>query len=235
MIGLTFALPAESSGIRRLLTNVRRISPSGVEIIHGEIHGKGIAILHTGVGRKICERRMPDFLRAQSISCLISTGFAGGLRDSVSVGDLLIAENFTSPDLLGPARDLLENHRAKYGNLHTAATMIDDANQRVTLAVETDSMAVDMETDFIARACSERNIPLLSLRALSDTPLHPFPAPPAILFDLERQETPFVAMVFYLTTHPMSVPRLIRFARQISRTRQALTSALVELLRSDRF
>ncbi len=235
MIGLTFALPTESCGFRRLLINRRDVSTSGVEVLHGEIHGKGVALLHTGVGRKICEQRIRDFLRAQPITCLISSGFAGALDDNISVGELLVAENFSDPNLLGLSRDLLVKHRAKFGRLHTATTMIDDASGRAALATETGAVAVDMETEFIAHACSERNIPMLSLRVISDTPLQSLPAPPAVLFDLNRQRTPLAALAFHLTTHPMSVPRLIGFARQISRAREALTSALVELLLSERF
>ena len=233
MIAITFALPAESADFRRLLTARRDVLSDGVKIIHGQRHGKSIALLHTGVGRKICEQRVGAFLRAQPLSCLISAGFAGGLSNNLSVGELLVAENFSSRDFLERTRKLLAQHHAQFGKLHTAATMIDDADQRAALAVENGAVAVDMETEFIARSCLEHGIPLLSLRAISDTPLQPFPAPPAVLFDLERQKTRFAPLAFYLTRHPISAVRMIGFAQRISRARRALTSALDDLLRSE--
>jgi nucleoside phosphorylase len=233
MIAITFALPTESSDFRRLLAERRDVVSNGVKIIRGQRHGKSIALLHTGVGREICDRRVGAFLRAQPLSCLISAGFAGGLSNSLSVGELLVAENFSNRNLFEATRNLLATHHAQFGTLHTAATMVDKASQRAALAVETGAVAVDMETEFIARDCAQLGIPLLSLHAISDTPLQPFPVPPAVLFDLERQKTRLASLAFYLTRHPISAVRMIGFAQRISRARQTMTSAIDELLRSD--
>ena len=194
MIAITFALRAESADFRRLLTGRRDIVVNGVKAIHGHRHGKSLALLHTGVGQEICERRIGPFLRAQPLSCLISAGFAGGLSNSLSVGELLIAENFSDRILLETTRGLLAKHHAQFGTLHTAPTMVDKATERATLAVETGAVAVDMETEFIARECATLGIPLLSLHAISDTPLQPFPVPPAVLFDPERQQTRLLSL-----------------------------------------
>ncbi|MEP6686619.1 MAG: hypothetical protein ABJB22_07575 [Verrucomicrobiota bacterium] len=233
MIGITFALPDESADFRRLLVERRDALSEGVKIIHGQRHGKSVALLHIGVGRTICEQRVGAFLRAQTLSCVISAGFAGGLSSSLSVGELLVAENFSSHNLLKTSRKLLAKYHARFGTLHTATTMIDTAIQRDALAVETGAVAVDMETEFIARECVQFGIPLLSLRAISDTPLQPFPVPPAVLFDPERQKTPYASLAFYLMRHPISAARMMGFVRRIFHARQALTSALDELLRSE--
>jgi nucleoside phosphorylase len=233
MIAITFALPVESTNFRGLLAERRDVLRDGVKIIHGQWHGKTIALLHTGVGRTICERRIGPFLRAQPFSCLISAGFAGGLSNKISLSELFVAENFSSRDFLEANRKLLATHHAQFGKLHTAPTMIDAANQRAALAAETGAGAVDMETEVIARECAKHGIPLLSLRAISDTPLQPLPAPPAVLFDLERQKTPFGSLAFYLTSHPTSGFRMIAFARRISNARQAIASALQDLLQSN--
>jgi nucleoside phosphorylase len=234
MIAITFALPVESADFRRLLSGRREVLSDGVKIIGGRRHGKSIALLHTGVGRKTCEQRI-DILLRQSLSGVISAGFAGGLSGTLSVGDLLVAENFSSPDSLERVCPLLAEHHVCFGKLHTAGSMIDDADQRAALAVETGAIAVDMETEFIARACAKLALPLLSLRAISDTPLQPFPAPPALLFDLDRQKPRFAALALYLTRHPTSAVGMMAFAKQISRARQTLTSALDDLVRCEEF
>ena len=54
MIAITFALPAESSDFVALLENPALDSREGVESIRGRLHGKSVAVIHTGVGRKIC-------------------------------------------------------------------------------------------------------------------------------------------------------------------------------------
>jgi len=71
---------------------------------------------------------------------------------------------------------------------------------------------------------------LISLRAISDTASQPFPAPPSVLFDSERQQTSYGRLLAYLLRHPGSIWRLFRFARQIARVRAALTEAIVALV-----
>ncbi|MBA3651954.1 MAG: hypothetical protein H0W66_10870, partial [Chthoniobacterales bacterium] len=104
--------------------------------------------------------------------------------------------------------------------------IIQNAAERAQFAREHDAAAVDMETEWIAQACSARKIPLLSLRVISDTAAAPFPAPPAVLFDLERQQTNPGRLSAYLFRHPTAFVRLIRFARQIAAARANLAAAL---------
>jgi hypothetical protein len=89
-----------------------------------------------------------------------------------------------------------------------------------------------METEFIARACAEHAIRLLSLRVITDTPTQPFPAPPRTLFDIERQQTRITALAKFLIAHPNRVPSLLQFAKRIARARKILADALVEVVRS---
>jgi hypothetical protein len=73
---------------------------------------------------------------------------------------------------------------------------------------------------------------MLSLRAISDTAAAPFPAPPNVLFDLERQQTSAARLARHLFTHPSAVVRLMRFARQIALARASLATALKTLVES---
>jgi hypothetical protein len=88
-----------------------------------------------------------------------------------------------------------------------------------------------METEFIVRGCAKRGIPLLSLRGISDTPREPFPVAPEILFNLEQQRTDIAALATFLVAHPSRIPRLIQFARRITRVRKILTNALLAVVR----
>src|SRR4051794_15193767 len=92
MIVITFALPAESSALPRGL---------------GRSRDGQVEIFHTGVGAKVCRERLRAFLETRSPSLLISSGFAGALRDDVKVGQLFIAENFSDPAEVERARTLL--------------------------------------------------------------------------------------------------------------------------------
>jgi adenosylhomocysteine nucleosidase len=226
MIAVTFALPAESSGFLNRLHNRTRSDRNGAATIRGKIGNRAIEIFHTGVGEKVCRQRMARLLQDRQLDCLISAGFAGALTDQLDIGDLLLAQNFSTVEL-GKARSLLINLPIHVANLLTVPSMIDSNEERNKIARATGAAAVDMETEFIARACAEHGVPLLSLRAISDTPRQRFPAPAHVLFNIERQRTSVVRLVLYLLRHPTRLRGLIRFISQITRARESLTKALV--------
>ena len=232
-IAITFALPAESSGFVRLLTEPTTSGPAGIESIRGQIHGRSVAVFHTGVGEKSCRARIENFLRHQDFKYLISAGFAGGLDPELQVGDLLLSENFSSRELLSSPHLDFAGSELFVAKLATVPVVIDSKSERDRWAAESGAAAVDMETEFIAAACAAHGVPMLSVRVMSDTPAEPFPAPPGVLFDLEKQKTNFARLTFHLVTHPGAIMRLNAFRRRITLARQALTSALDKLLRVD--
>src|SRR2546430_8748142 len=197
MIAVTFALPAESREFLRSLTNKSRADRNGVRTVRGKIDDRTIEVLHTGVGERVCRQRVGKFLSAtgrirpgdhdQNFDYLISAGFAGALNDELQLGDLLLAKNVST-------LRLKENFSVSTLPIHiadllTVPALIDSSEERNKLALTSGAVAVDMETEFIARGRAAHAITVLSLRVISDTPKELFPAPTDVLFDIERQHT----------------------------------------------
>src|SRR5712692_1350874 len=231
MIVVTFALPAESSALISRLREKNRAHCDGEKIIHGKIDNQSVAIFHTGVGRKSCEHKIDNLLRDERPEFLICSGFAGSAREDLQVGDLILAENFSDSELLSTARQLLAARNPRVIKLFSSTSIIDSVAERNEIARAHRADAVDMETETIAQACATRGIRMLSLRVISDSVREPFPAPPSVLFDIERQRTDFAKLAPHLLRHPGTTWYLLRFARQISRAREALTNAIVALMR----
>ena len=228
MIAITFALPAESSEFLRRLGNKSRAERNGIRTIRGTLDDREIEVLHTGVGEKVCRERVGKFLQDQEFEFLMSAGFAGALNDELRVGDLLLARNFLTLALND--RRPFSSLPIRTADLLTLPALIDSSEERNEIAHSTDAAAVDMETEFIARACAEYGIPLLSLRVITDTPTQPFPAPPSVLFDIQQQRTHIAVLAKFLLAHPRRMPRLIQFARRIALARSILANALVALI-----
>ena len=245
MIALTFALPAESSGIVALI-RARKITrlPTG-EIISGKIGQHEIAIFHTGVGRVACERLLPHFLRTIRPKLLISSGFAGAVSGNLQVGDVIIAANLSDPDLVA----IVQRQNNSMGNagsdelaaplsrpgrrfvrLFTVDSVVHSSAERLRVAREQSADAVDMETEKIAEICRAEAVRMLSVRVISDTAESPLPLPPDVLFDVNRQKTNLRKMARYLVRHPFAIARLTRFAGQVRRARRVLTRALPDIL-----
>src|SRR3954464_15743561 len=117
MIAITFALPAESSDFVRRLHNAGRNSREGVESVRGQLHGKNVAVIHTGVGRKTCRDRLEVLLRRENFAGLISAGFAGALEKDLRVGHLLVAENFSNQELVSSPKLELADETTFLGKL----------------------------------------------------------------------------------------------------------------------
>jgi len=231
MIAVTFALPAESSEFLRRLANRSRADRHGLRTFQGTVEHRSIEVVYTGVGEKICRERIEKFIENQRFELLISAGFAGSLNHELQVNDLIVAKNLSTVDLKR-AQSLLPNTSMHAADMLTMSAMIDSGEERERIARESGASAVDMETEFIARACALHGIPLLALRVITDTPAKPFPAPPAVLFDVHRQRTPIGAFAKFFLTNPKRMPDIIACARRIARARTILTNALVEIVRT---
>src|SRR4029434_5402758 len=118
----------------------------------GKGENRTIDVLHTGVGEKICRQRMAIFLQHRQFTYLISAGFAGALNDQLHVGDLLLAENFSTAQL-SEARLALSKLSIHIADLLTVPSIIDPSEERIKIGQATGAAAADMETEFIARAC----------------------------------------------------------------------------------
>jgi len=227
MIAVTFALPTESSEFLRRLGNKSRANRNGIRIVRGTIGHRSIEVIHTGVGENICRQRIGRFLENQQFDSLITAGFAGSLNHQLQVNDLLVAKNFSTVDLKHAS---LSNVSIYAANMLTVPALIDSGEQRERIAHESGASAVDMETEFIARACATHDIPLLAMRVITDTPTQPFPAPPRVLFDIQRQRTPIAALAGFFLAHPRRLPGLVQFAKRIARARKTLSNALVRIV-----
>jgi adenosylhomocysteine nucleosidase len=220
MIAIAFALRAESAGL-------------AAQLRAGRIDERRVTIVHTGVGRKGCELRIDRFLRDERPDFLISSGFAGGVREDLRAGDLVLAENFSDRQLLSNARRILAGHNVQAAKLFTSTSIIDSAAERNEIARTNGAAAIDMETECVAQVCAAHGVRMLSVRVVSDSVREPFPVPPRILFDVERQKTDFVRLATYLIAHPVAVPGLLRFGKQIRLARKNLTNGLLALLKSE--
>jgi Phosphorylase superfamily len=244
MIVVTFALPAESSAFIRSLKNVRRIGP----VVRGELkhptslravgstkpeaniehRTSKVCVLHTGVGAAKCEERLGNFLRRETPELLIASGFCGGTKDELHPGDLVIADNVS--DLSKKMSAILP--AAIVGKIHSADRIIDPALDRYEIGREHGAIAIDMETETIARFCAERSIPVLALRVVSDSPTAPFPIPPTVLFDIEKQRTDFFLLLSYIARNPAAAIHLARFAKQIAGAKGKLANTLCAVIRA---
>ena len=237
MIAVIFALPEESRDFRRALhdTVVEDDWTRGFLSDAGD--AEEIRVTHTGVGSVSAAAKIGDLLSGDRPRVVISAGYAGGLDPRLKISDLLLATNFSSPELVALCRTSGGGRRRApvFGWLTSQAAAVESVADKAALACETGAHAVDMETEAIAAACGAAGVPLLSVRAISDPASQPLPVPFERWFDLERQRPRPLALAGYLACQPSQIAPFARFVRGLSPARLALTGYLIELLGSDAF
>ena len=207
MIAVTFALPEESRDF--------------VRAVRGRCD---VTVVHTGLGLEAAATATAALLAGPRPAWVLSGGFAGALDPRLRLGDLLVAENFTSPLLLARAAGL------ERGQLVSRPRPVELVAEKAALFRETGALAVDMETAAIAAACARAGVPLLALRAISDPAHEPLPAPLAEWFDLARQRPRPRRLLAYLWRRPSAIRPFVRFVRGLPVARRALTAALLRAI-----
>jgi len=170
-----FALGVESGGLADLLED--RVSSRCATFVEhvGDLDGRRVAVIETGVGREAAERATDDAIELYRPDWVVSAGFAGALVDELKVGHVVMADCVV--DVQGNSLELglkldEETTRAMKGlhrgRLLTVDKIVRMPKQRRTLAEKHDALACDMETMAVAEVCAKRKVRLVSVRGVSD-------------------------------------------------------------------
>jgi adenosylhomocysteine nucleosidase len=226
VIVLSFALPEESRDIVRALAGARRSGSAALPVIAGTLAGREVVIVHSGMGMDSASARIGAFLESHAPSLWIASGFGGGLDPELRIGDIVVARNFSEPSLLTAIASL----PARPGTLITTREVIETAAQKKDLARHTGATVVDMETAAIRRLCAARGVPMLAVRAISDSACQALPVPAAVWFDTARQRPRPLPLVVYLAAHPGRIAAFVRFVKGVGLARARLTAFLLAAL-----
>lgn len=232
MIVLSFSLPEESKGLVRHIAGAKRSGPQALPIIAGTLAGRQVVVVHVGMGMDSATERVGNFLTDWNPSRWIAAGFGGALSSELKIGEIVAAVNFSDPGLLGALAGVtsVNGLPARTGSLITVKEVIETAQAKRDLARHTGAIVVDMETAAIHRLCMARGIPLLALRAISDTACQELPVPAAVWFDARRQRPRPFALVLHLATHPGRIAPFARFVGGVKFAGASLTSFLLAAL-----
>jgi adenosylhomocysteine nucleosidase len=172
-----------------------------------------VTVIHTGIGPVAAERAIEAVIESEKPCQVISAGFAGGLDPALRVGDTLASD---SPGSLILSR----------------STPIESPEEKVAAFRETGARMVDMETAVIAAACATAGIPLVAVRAVSDSADEPLPVPFEAWFDVGRQRARPFALVGHLLRRPSRVVPFARFVMRLPRVAEALAGEIARVLPS---
>jgi nucleoside phosphorylase len=157
---VTFALRQEGVSFERRLTQ----RTSGGRMVVGRLKSCEVGVTWLGM-------RLHDFKQFEGMlvnfrpAIVINSGFAGAVRTLLEPGDFLLAENFSSPEMVdrlvaAPVFDAR-------GAFESVADVAEPADKMRINAAGT-VLAVDMESARFSAICLERAVPFITARMISD-------------------------------------------------------------------
>ncbi len=232
MIALTFALPSESLSLREHFRHTGETAYP--HAVLGSLGLHECLLVHTGIGAAHTRERLAPVLNDPVLrpTLLISSGYAGALSPELPAGVLFLAKNFSAPESLQIAHDLLTDRQipVRAGRLYSSSQMLETPEEKQALGKRTKCDAIDMETEAIAALCAEHGLPMLSLRAISDNAVDPVPVPFEVCIDLATGRPRIASILWHLLGHPWRIPGFLQFAKKATQSRELLGQGIATLL-----
>ena len=243
-IGLIAALPEE---IRPFLQHLQEYEQGKLGMFpcfRFRLFDLNCLLVQSGMGLKRAVDATHALLDDTSPQLLVSFGIAGALQPDLQVGDGIVATKAylldkgvpgspqplvsLSPAAFQAVSQALQLRRA---NLYSGSTLTTLGSQEVLLPPgEITHPVLEMETAGIAQVAAQHGIPLLGIRAISDTLKEPLPFRIADFTD-EELNLQVGKLIKTMIQHPHTLPRFMRFRRNVQIAAQNLAIAVVEALR----
>jgi len=221
---VTFAVEAEFAPWRKL-RNLQPIAVGELQMFQAQIGRATVDFLVTGMGIENARRAAEVAMSVPHTIC-IASGFAGSLKATHKVGDILAAravQQLGKSKTIECSRNLFmaayENQAIEAKMFLTTEKVVDTAEEKKQLAPFAD--AVDMESFATLSVAQQNNLPTVAIRVISDSFDEDMPADISTTVD-ERGRVKIGGVVKHLVSHPLQLPALIRLGRQSHTAAEAL-------------
>lgn len=195
-VGIIGAMEEEITLLRHKLTAVQTLRRAGCEIYIGQLDGINVALLRSGIGKVAAALGTTLLLEHFHPSLIINTGSAGGLINTLQIGDIIISDRVGYHDADVTAFGYQPGQMAGCPPVFIADEYLVDLAERCSQRLELSARrglicsgdafingaaplkrirqtfpgvaAVDMEAAAIAQVCHHFSVPFVVLRAVSD-------------------------------------------------------------------
>lgn len=194
-IGVLTAMTVEYNQVAAMLQDTGTVQIGPQKFLVGTMGENKVVLLQCGIGKTNAASGVTNLILSFHPDCVISTGVAGGIDAMLDVMDIVIGKEICYHDvncgdncdpgqvqglprlfsgderLVQIASNLKADVRIVPGLICTGDQFITNRDElNVIKEKYPQGLAVDMESAAIAQVCHLWNVPMLSLRIISDTP-----------------------------------------------------------------
>lgn len=198
MVGIIGAMEEEVYRLKSMMTNTETLIKTGMVFVKGKLHGKDAVVVRSGIGKvnaAICAQILVDTFK---VDIIINTGVAGGLRNDINIGDVVISSDALYHDmdatgfgykrseiprmevslfkadegLVQKAKEICERVNPDIGTfvgrIITGDQFISEQEKKEELLKMFEGYCVEMEGTAIAHTATLNHVDFLIIRAISD-------------------------------------------------------------------
>jgi adenosylhomocysteine nucleosidase len=232
-VGIVAALPIEVAPLIDRLKGVRRFRGPRSTVVEGELHGRVVALIVTGMGRKRAQAGADLLIAGHRPLLLLSAGYAGGLDPGLQRGEIVVPDRVVNVE--GNAFDITTRPASaqgrRSGTLLTVDAVARTAAEKAELRRIHGADLVDMETSAVAAFAAERGTRFASIRVVSDDARGDLPRE-VLTITGETGGVRVGATFAAIWKRPAVVGDLLRMREQAMDASERLAAFLEETIRS---
>ena len=227
MICYAFPLAHEASLLLKHCTEKESFSIDGLHCTLANFGKRRVLVALVGMGEAAAGDNTQTVFENFRLKAFVLAGYGGALVPPLKVGQVVVANNFTSEAVLGFLRML---SGFDFASFYTTDEVVGTPEKRDSYARATNSQVADMETEAVATIVREREVPFMAVRAISDDYRQVLPIGAlAAGFDAPKGRATPLRLLGYLATRPGEIVPLQKFIAGLSVARKNLTKFLEQL------
>ena len=197
-VGIIFAMKEELDALKKYLELEKEYEIFNLKFYEGKISNVDVVLVQSGIGKVNAARTTQILIDNIQVDYIFNIGVAGGLDQSLSVGDIVIGEKLiqhdfditafghnkgfipdvgdfidADPYLINLANEVLLNDKeisVKHGVIASGDIFCSESWMSEKINKKFNALACEMEGASIAQVCYLCHIPFLILRSISDVP-----------------------------------------------------------------
>ena len=192
--GIIFAMNEELNALKKYLKVEKVNKIYELEFIEGYINNNYCILVECGIGKVNAARCTQVLIDNYKLDYVFNIGVAGGVDESLKVGDIVVGERLVQHDFditafehekgyvpniggkfIETSVDMLNLSKkcslpVKYGVIASGDIFCTDVNMSKKINNKFNALCVEMEGAAIAQVCYLCKVPVLIIRSISDVP-----------------------------------------------------------------
>lgn len=155
-IGVMGAMAEEVSQLLRHMSDTQSETRGMREYVSGELRGKNVTVVFSRWGKVAASSTVTTLIERYGVNCLVFTGVAGAMDQSLNVGDIVIADTLVQHDMNASALPGIEKYEVPL--LGISRFTVDRHHAEAALRAAETYLAEDLQADVDADTLHEFQI-----------------------------------------------------------------------------